>query len=91
MKGIYFGYVRSWQYDLNVKYDLPLPFLKNLSSQTQPKVSPRSDERVAHFWKQIVHLSMSQHKGFCAFFRKSAASETLKSAIVPRTNLEETF
>ena len=45
---------------------------------------------VAHFWKQLVHLSMSQRKGFCAFFRKGAASETLKSAITAHTNLEET-
>ena len=34
---------------------------------------------------------MSQRKGFCAFFRKSAASETLKSAIAAHTNLEKPF
>ena len=34
---------------------------------------------------------MSQRKGFWAFFRKIAASETLKSAIAAHTNLEETF
>ena len=52
------------------KIRLASTFSQNLSSQTQAKLSPRSNERVAHFWKQLVHLSVSQRKGFCAFFRK---------------------